>query len=702
MTMQLKSLTVAALLLGGAAALAHDVVPSAAPAAAPAAAPSAATPAQDAAIAGLLVPPPGAETFTITSTGGLHGKAQRWTAPDGTRLSRQSRNLRGFRTEIDQSLKIGPGNSVQALTIRGFTTSGDAGESFDAATGAFRSPVDSGTVGPASGKVYVPAGGTVDYTAWLAETLFAAPDRTVDLLPAGRARMEPLTQAVVTGPGGARKTLQAFAISGLDLAPTPVWMDGGKFFGTVDVLSLLPAGWEGNAPILSKAQDAALAAQAPALVAAIAQKPKGAIVFRNVTLYDSEALLFRPGQSVVVEGGVIRAVGPAASVATPAGATAIDGAGKTLLPGLWDSHQHFSNDATGPLLLSMGVTSVRDPGNRPEESIARKGRIDRGELLGPRIVPAMLIDGPGPYKAQVAVVVQTEAEALAAVERAKAMGFAGVKLYGSLDPAFVKPMADRAHALGLRVQGHIPATMRPLDAVRAGYDEITHINMAMMQLMPDSVVNSSNTLARFYGPARYAADVDLSSPEASAYIAELKARGTTVDVTAAIFEGGFCFANGQMPPSYQPYADVVPPAVRREFLVSFFAPTAEVDRPRMCASYGKLAELVTALNAAGVPVLAGTDGIGLELVRDLELYVKAGMSPAQSLATATIIPARIFGLDADVGAITAGRKAELFLVDGDVSKDFGTVRRVSVVMQGDRLMDAAKLRAAAGLSGMPK
>jgi imidazolonepropionase-like amidohydrolase len=690
----LTSVAFAALLFAAAAAPAHDAAPPAAPAAA--------SSAQEAAIAKLLVPPATAQPYTITSTGGRHGTAQRWTAPDGARLSRQSLNLRGFRTEIDQALKIGPGNSIQSLTIRGFTTAGDAGESFDAATGVFRSPVDSGTVRSVPGKAYVPAGGTVDYTAWLAEALLAAPGRTLELLPAGKARMEPLAEAVVTGPDGARKTVQAWAISGIDLAPTPVWMDGSRFFGTVDVLSLLPAGWEANAPALSKAQDEALAARAPALVAEIARKPAGAVLFRNVTLYDSEALAFRPGVSVVVDKGVIRSVGPAGTITTTTGATVIEGNGRTLLPGLWDSHQHFSNDATGPLLLSMGVTSVRDPGNRPDESIARKGRIDRGELLGPRIVPAMLIDGPGPYKAQVAVVVANQSEAMAAVDRAKAMGFAGVKLYGSLDPALVKPIADRAHALGLRVQGHIPATMRPLDAVRAGYDEITHINMAMMQLMPDSVVNASNTLARFYGPARHAADVDLSSPEAKAYIAELKASGTTVDVTAAIFESGFCFENGQMPPSYQAYADVVPPAVRRNFLVSFFAPTAEVDRPRMCASYHKLADLVTALNAAGVPVLAGTDGIGLELVRDLELYVKAGMSPAQSLATATIIPARIFGLDREIGAVTPGRKAELFLVDGDVATDFGAIRRVVTVMQGDRLMDAAKLRAAAGLSGMPK
>lgn len=691
MNIRLASLAAVALLLAGTAAPAHDVAP---PAAAPAA--------QEALLASLLKPPADAELYLITSTGGRHGESRRWTAADGTRLSRESLNLRGFRTEIDQQLKPGPGNSVQSLAIRGFKTSGDATERFDAATGTFASPVDKGRAQAGPGKVYVPYGGTIDFTAWLAETLHAAPGRTLSLLPAGKATMEPLTTLTLSGPGGATRTVQAWTISGLGLSPTPVWMDGDRFFGIASVLSYLPAGWEANALAMSKAQDAALASRAPALVARIAEEQAAPVLFRNVTLYDSEALLFRPGMSVLVDKGLVRAVGPAASVAAPAGARIIDGTGRTLLPGLWDAHQHFSDDATGPLLLSMGVTSVRDPGNRPEESIARKGRIDRGELLGPRILPAMLIDGPGPYKAQVAVVVANQAEAIAAVERAKSMGFAGIKLYGSLDPALVKPMADRAHALGLRVQGHIPSTMRPLDAVRAGYDEITHINMVMMQFMPDSVVNSSNTLARFYGPARHAADVDLSSPEAKAYLAELKARGTAVDVTAAIFEGGFCFENGQMPPSYQPYADVVPPAVRRDFLTSFWAPTADLSRQRMCASYHKLAELVTALNAAGIPVLAGTDGIGLELVRDIELYVKAGMSPAQALATATIIPARTFGLDGQIGSIRVGKASELFLVDGDVSKDFGAVRRVLTVMQGNRLMDAARLREAAGLSGMPK
>ena len=89
-------------------------------------------------------------------------------------------------------------------------------------------------------------------------------------------------------------------------------MDGDRFFGIASVLSYLPAGWEANALAMSKAQDAVLASCAPALVARIAEEQAAPVLFRNVTLYDSEALLFRPGMSVLVDKGLVRAVGPAA------------------------------------------------------------------------------------------------------------------------------------------------------------------------------------------------------------------------------------------------------------------------------------------------------------------------------------------------------------------------------------------------------
>lgn len=697
MCARLLAAAAALLLAGTSGAFAHQAPAGGNPAAA-------AQAAQEAAAAKLVKPPADARKWVITSgPGQIHGSAQSWTTPDGTRWSRDSLLLRGLRNETEQQMRIDADGSLQSLAVNGFTFQGDATERFDAATGTFSTPVDRGSVaGAPPGGVYVPYGGTADFNFWFIEKLHAAPGRTLALLPGGRASMAPLTRLTVTGPGGARKDIEAWAVTGIGLAPLPVWMDGARVFGVATFLNVLPAGWEDNAPAMTKAQDEALARRTPEIARAIARKPTTPVVFRNVTLYDSVARSFVPGVSVWVEDGRIARVAPAAQMPVPADIAVIDGTGKTLLPGLWDNHMHYGGDETGPLLLSMGVTSVRDPGNRPETSTARKARIDRGELLGPRILPMMLLDGPGPLSAQVAVVVKDEAEALAAVDRAKSMGFAGVKLYGSLDPKLVKPIAERAHAHGMRVAGHVPRTMRPIEAVRAGYDELTHINWVMMQMMPEAVIQESNGLARFYGPGRYAADVSLKAPEVQAYLDELKARGTDVDVTLAIFEGGYCYGNGQMGPSYAPYADIVPPSVRRQFLSGGFAETPELSRERMCASYGRLAELVTELYRKGIPVLAGTDGFGVELIRDLELYQKAGMSAGEALAAATIIPAETFGMAGEIGSIAPGKRSDLFLVDGDVSKDFGAIRRVLWVMQGDRLMDANKLREAAGLSGMPK
>ena len=81
-----------------------------------------------------------------------------------------------------------------------------------------------------------------------------------------------------------------------------------------------------------------------------------------------------------------------------------------------------------------------------------------------------------------------------------------------MNPAWIAPAAAEAHKLGLHVHGHVPAGMRPLDAVRAGYDEVTHINFILMQAMPQDVVDKSNTAARLEGPAKYGKDVDLDAP----------------------------------------------------------------------------------------------------------------------------------------------------------------------------------------------
>jgi imidazolonepropionase-like amidohydrolase len=127
-----------------------------------------------------------------------------------------------------------------------------------------------------------------------------------------------------------------------------------------------------------------------------------------------------------------------------------------------------------------------------------------------------------------------------------------------------------------------------------------------------------------------------------------------------------------------------------------------VTRADMRASYAKMVELVGQLHAANVPIVAGTDGSGLELVREIEIYHQAGMSPAEALQTATINAARLVGVADRTGSIQVGKEADMVLVAGDVANDLGALRRVVTVISDGYVMDGDELRAAAGFIGMPK
>jgi imidazolonepropionase-like amidohydrolase len=126
-----------------------------------------------------------------------------------------------------------------------------------------------------------------------------------------------------------------------------------------------------------------------------------------------------------------------------------------------------------------------------------------------------------------------------------------------------------------------------------------------------------------------------------------------------------------------------------------------VTRADFRASFAKLSQLVGVLHKAGVPIVAGTDGSGMELVRELELYVAARFTPAEALASATIQTAHLVGADVRTGSIVVGKAADLVLVEGDPPKHIGDLRHTRVVMMDGKLMDADALRAAGGFAGKP-
>ena len=653
----------------------------------------------------LAKPPANATHYLIQSTGGKHGDAWLWTTADGTRMARENMILRGQVFDYDSSGKSGKDGMPASLTIRGSSPTGDAAESFSVANGTanWKSPVDAGSAPYAKPAFYFTQGGPIDNQAWFVNQILANPQHTLKLLPGGEAHATKLTTATV-GEGATRQEVTAWAITGVSNAPIPVWADSkNRFFGFVYFLSWLPEPYAKEHVKLNAAQDKALAEQGPALYKSLVKVPAGPVAFTNVQIFDADAKTFVPNQTVVVDKGRIASVGPAASAQVPAGAQVFDGRGKTLVPGLWDCHMHVGGDFTGVQELSMGVTSVRDPGNDDSLTISRRERAAKNELLMPHVYPSSLIDGKGPNTAQVANVATSEAEAVALVDKAKAKGFTGVKFYGTLNPAWLPAATAEAHKLGLHVHGHIPQGIRPMDAINDGYDEITHINWIIMQAMPDSVIQVDNGMARFEGPGRYAKDLDIqSNPELTKIITTMVARGIYNDPTMVAFESLYVPENGELGDAYKAFVGTLPPTIERGFRTGGFAVPKDLTRADYRKSWTKMVELLGRMHQAGVPIVAGTDGSGIELIRELEIYESAGFTPAEALATATIAPARLVGQDANTGSIKVGKLADLALVEGDPSKRIGDLRHTRVVMLEGKLLDADALRSAAGFSGRPK
>ncbi|WP_114228726.1 MULTISPECIES: amidohydrolase family protein [Sphingomonas] len=653
----------------------------------------------------LLVPPPTARHFTISSKAGKHGDDWVWTLPDGRVASRMSMSLRGWITEIDQVATLGPDGRPVAVEVRGFTDSGDATESFKvdpAGIAHWQTSVDSGSA-PFGAKRYSNYGGPWFDGVDDAAAYLAAGERGIELLPGGKGRLRIVRPVQISGPKGPETIKLAFS-DGFGFAPRPVWLTAdNKFFGSAGQISLLPEGYEANAERMKAIADAETAKLVRDIAHRfLARENAAPTLFDHVKLFDSVAGRYLADRAVLVANGKVASVGAGGSLRVPVGTRRIDGRGKTLLPGLWDSHQHVGGDDFALLQnVATGMTNYRSPGSLIEDAQSIYQRRAAGDLLAPDGKVSVIIDRKDPLAAQGALTVSSAEETIAAVRKIKAAGLWGAKFYTSMNPAWIAPGAAEAHRLGLHVHGHVPAGMRPLDAVRAGYDEVTHINFIMMQAMPQSVVDKANTAARLEGPAQYGKDVDLDSPAMKAFYAELAQRKTIVDPTLTVWEPLMISDGTSISPEYAPFAPVSPPAVARGWKISGYPLFGNLTRDDFRKSFDKMVGLVGRLHQAGVRIVAGTDGSGLELVRELELYQKAGLTNAEALQTATIIPARMTGMDSRVGSVAPGKTADLILVDGDVERNLGALRQVDKVVLDGVLMDGDALRQAAGFSGRP-
>jgi imidazolonepropionase-like amidohydrolase len=382
--------------------------------------------------------------------------------------------------------------------------------------------------------------------------------------------------------------------------------------------------------------------------------------------------------TVIIRDGRIASV---SASAPPAGIKVIHAEGKSLLPGLWEMHSHYSGIEYGPALLAAGITTTRDCGGELEFLITIRDAIDaasgKHKALGPQILLAGLIDSGGPL-AFGAVDVPAPVDAIHFVDFYADNHFQQIKVYTQLSDLLLQVIATEAHRRGLTVTGHVPAALTTQQGIADGMDQINHLQFITRALRPD--------------PTK---PLDLTTPAAKAFLALLHDKQIVVDPTAgwgemaghprsidpATFEPGLLAAPYTLASKFRALGQPIDPAV--------FASRVQTNL-----------QVIKALYDAGVPIIAGSDTglIGYGLDRELELYVQAGLPPIAAIQTATLNAARAMHLESDVGTIAPGKRADLILIDGNPLANISDIRRVAKVITAGRLYDSHNLARTVGFN----
>jgi imidazolonepropionase-like amidohydrolase len=382
-----------------------------------------------------------------------------------------------------------------------------------------------------------------------------------------------------------------------------------------------------------------------------------------------------PNRTVVITGATINTVTEAST--PPAGARVVDGRGKFLIPGLWDMHAHMeaAGESWLPLYVANGVTGIRDMGSDLDLILKMREATASGRALGPRMFVAgpILDDAPGDWPFRIRV--KTADEARAAVQLLKRRGVDLIKVHNYTPRDAFFAIAEEARRQNLPLAGHVPLKVTVQEGVDAGMTSIEHLSedgklwkacSGGAQYRPEACRPFFEMLAR-RGVWQTPTLVTLS---------ELAVAGTPA---SAISPDHLAYATKQMRDMWAGNQSLF------------------VTRPEVIEILKRLAEVAMVvtrdMSVAGVGILAGCDALiaGFCVHDELMAMVRGGMTPVAALQTATINPARYFGIERTAGAVASGRRADLVLLDANPLTDIGNVRRINAVVVAGRLLDRKEL-----------
>jgi imidazolonepropionase-like amidohydrolase len=425
------------------------------------------------------------------------------------------------------------------------------------------------------------------------------------------------------------------------------------------------------------------------------------LLITHVTVIDATGAAPKLDMTVVVRGGRIAGIERTLHK-IPKQAQVVDASGKFLIPGLWDMHVHtnFGDWLPGgeeiilPLFVANGITGVRDMGGDLHQLLKWRDQIDAGAILGPRmVISGPMIDGAPPHF-PASVPVATTAEGRKAVDDLKQSGadFIKVQSYIPRDAYFA--VAEESKKQGMTFVGHVPDAIRASEASNAGQKSIEHFTGIFegCSTIEDELLKGPK------GPRRVVETY--SEPKCAALIALLAKNGTWQVPTLTWERGQWLIDDLDL--SQSPGAKYAAATWRNKSYKKFTESILkELDTDPVAYRrqfVAKELEMTLAMHRAGVPLMAGTDtaaGVyvipGFSLHQELELFVKAGLTPMEALQTATLNPAKFLGRTQDFGTVETGKLADLVLLDASPLDDIRNTQKISGVVLGGRYFSRADL-----------
>ncbi len=445
------------------------------------------------------------------------------------------------------------------------------------------------------------------------------------------------------------------------------------------------------------------------------QKPPPSFAITHVTLIDATGADPRPDMTVFLADEQVAAIGPSKSVFVPASTKTIDGTGKFLIPGLVDMHAHLTGagEPTGsrefilPLLLANGITTVRDMGGYLESLVPLRKEIEQGKLPAPRIFFAgPYLDGKPPFF-QPSLIVTSKADAEKDVRALLSQGADFIKVQSNLSRDAYFAIAEVCRRERATLVGHVPDRVTAAEASDAGQKSIEHLTGVLRACSKDESAlmrkqfasgpkNATKAQSREREFAWQWELLDSYSDEQAAALIEKFLHNRTWQVPTLILLRNDAYPTPETDPSHDARRKYIPVQV----LSNWQKGVKDRDKGATHETFALRNRLMEAslkivgkMNAAGVPLMAGTDTTapfifpGSSLHEEMALLVQAGLTPMQAIQAATKRPAEFLGKLRTQGTIEQDKVADLLLLDANPLDDIHNTQKIRAVILRGKLLD---------------